>query len=591
MKSMHSLRFILQRLSFGLRRKFILFNIVMGIVLISTLISLLSHTMKKYSMDNINEYVMSLNVQISNSIDMYIHDMQKVLMILSEDENLPVISDPKFVGTYEGYVAYNQFYDNIRSLIFFKGYKSLSVVLFDRYEVLTTDLTDGQDYRYFRNAMNNNVYDEIANSKQSMLLLPGFTLLPGKDDNTLFSQAIKLWGNLPGEKDFMVLSADKNLFSNFLNGVNNKAFDDILITTGDGKVIFSLNSSISSYEEIGNRGLEERAPFSMIELNGESFYATINRSESTDWYVISLINHSKVDQQVRKAQWTIIVIGIVIVFIFIVAVNLFVTRSTRDLKRLSKMMKTIESDNYQLLGQIRRNDEIGDLSASFHSMVKSVWENQVLRKEAEVKGLQDQINPHFLYNTLDTISSLALKRDHEKIYETVEKLADFYRYNMTLESNQFIAIGAEIQHVKNYLEIIILRYGNRLHVGYEIEEEVLPYKTIRFMLQPIVENSIKHAFNDRHSNCRIVIKAFKRDKSIVFEVIDNGTGIGDSRLEVIMNSIDHGNRSSYLKSRVGVGLHNVNQRIKLQFGNQYGVSIESEEGKGTTVVVTSPIMD
>lgn len=156
--------------------------------------------MEKYTKENINQYVTSLNVQISNSIDRYVDDMQKVLMILSEDANLPVIADKKFVGTYEGYTAYNRFYDNIRSLIFFKGYKSLSVILFDRQEILTTDLNDGQDFKYIRNALNTNMYRGITDSEQSMVLLPGFSLLPGKDNNTLFSQAIKLWGTCPEKK-------------------------------------------------------------------------------------------------------------------------------------------------------------------------------------------------------------------------------------------------------------------------------------------------------------------------------------------------------------------------------------------------------
>ncbi|MFC5405476.1 sensor histidine kinase [Cohnella soli] len=588
MKSVQNFRTSTRNLFFGLRKKFILFNVTVGIVFIAVLSALLSQFMKKHTMENINQYVMSLNVQISNSIDMYVDDMQKVLMILSEDVNLPVIADPKFVGTYEGYEAYNRFYDNIRSLIFFKGYKSLSVVLFDKQEILTTDLTDGQDFKHVRQAMNSNDYKKITNFEQSMMLLPGFSLLPDKDHNTLFSQAIKLWGNFPGEKDFMMLSADKNLFSNFLNGVNNKAFDDILITTGDGQVIFSLYSNISSYAEIRNEDIGRLSSFDTLNLNGGSFYATINHSATTDWYVISLISKNKIDQQILKSQMTIVVIGIVVIIILIVAVNWFVTRSTRDLKRLSKMMKTIEKDNYQIRSEINRNDEIGELSRSFNSMVKSVLENQVLRKEAEIKSLQDQINPHFLYNTLDTISSLALKRDHAQIYETVEKLADFYRYNMRIESNDLVEIRTEIQHVQNYLEIIMLRYGSRLCVDYEIDDAVLAFKTIRFTLQPVVENSIKHAFNEKSHNYVIKIKVFATEKNVHLEVADNGVGIDSSQLYAITNAMNGEKQAHYQKVRVGVGLNNVNQRFKLLFGSDYGISIESEKGSGTKVIIISP---
>ncbi|MFC3802569.1 sensor histidine kinase [Cohnella sp. GCM10012308] len=563
-----------------------MFNTVVGIVFITVLSALLSHFMEKYTKENINQYVTSLNAQISNSIDRYVDDMQKVLMILSEDANLPVIADKKFVGTYEGYSAYNHFYDNIRSLIFFKGYKSLSVILFDRQEILTTDLNDGQDFKYIRNALNTNMYREITDSDQSMVLLPGFSLLPGKDNNTLFSQAIKLWDNLPGEKDFMVLSADKNLFSDFLNGVNNQAFDDILITTADGKVIFSLNSDVSTYDEFSGKDIGRLTEFDTLHFNGSSYYANVKNSATTGWYVVSLINQNKIDKQINDSKIIIMLTGIIVMVILILAVHLFVTRSTRDLKRLSKTMKNIEKSNYKIRSDINRNDEIGDLSQSFNAMVKNVLENQVLRNEAEIKSLQDQINPHFLYNTLDAISSLAIKRDHVRINEMVEKLADFYRYNMNIASHNVVEIGTEIQHVKNYLEIIQVRYGNRLSVIYEIDEDVLAYRTIRFTLQPVVENAIKHAFNEMSQAYIIRIGVYATEDSIVLEVSDNGIGIEEPKLRQIKQSIDGGGSLPHAEPRGGVGLKNVNMRFKLLFGGDYGIAIESEKGKGTKVVIT-----
>ncbi|WP_214626598.1 sensor histidine kinase [Paenibacillus agaridevorans] len=573
-------------LFFGLRNKFILFNTVIGIVFITVLSALLSHFMEKYAKENINQYVTSLNAQISNSIDRYVDDMQKVLMILSEDANLPVIADKKFVGTFEGYTAYNRFYDNIRSLIFFKGYKSLSVILFDRQEILTTDLNDGEDFKYIRNALNTNMYREITDSEQSMVLLPGFSLLPGKDNNTLFSQAIKLWGNLPGEKDFMVLSADKDLFSQFLNGVNNQAFDDILITTEDGKVIFSLNSDVSAYDEFSDKDIGRLAEFDTLRLHGASYYANVKNSATTGWYVVSLINQNKIDKQINDSKIIIMLTGIIVMAILVLAVHLFVTRSTRDLKRLSKTMKNIEKSNYQIRSDINRNDEIGDLSRSFNAMIKNVLENQVLRNEAEIKSLQDQINPHFLYNTLDAISSLAIKRDHVRINGMVEKLADFYRYNMNIASNNVVEIGTEIQHVKNYLEIIQVRYGSRLSVNYEIDEGMSEYRTIRFTLQPVVENAIKHAFNEMSMACVIEIKAYETEDTIVLEVTDNGIGIEESKLRKIMQDIEGETFLFHSEARGGVGLKNANMRYKLLFGGDYGISIESAKGSGTKVVIT-----
>lgn len=138
----------------------------------------------------------------------------------------------------------------------------------------------------------------------------------------------------------MVLSADKNLFSHFLNGVNNQAFDDILITTEDGKVIFSLNSDVSAYEEFSDKDIGRLAEFDTLRLNGASYYANVKNSATTGWYVVSLINQTKIDKQINDSKIIIMLTGIIVMVILILAVHLFVTRSTRDLKRLSKTMKT-----------------------------------------------------------------------------------------------------------------------------------------------------------------------------------------------------------------------------------------------------------
>jgi Putative regulator of cell autolysis len=544
-------------------------------------------------MENTEQYVLSLNTQINNSVDMYIQDMKKALLLLSQDVNLPVVANKDYNGTYESYSAYKNFYNNVRSLLFFNGYKALTVFLYDKKEVLATDLSNSEDFTFYHNALNNSAYNIIGNSKKNIVLLPESNILPDSNEKDFFLCAIKLWPNISGSKDFMALSVDKNLFSKFLNGVNNGSFDDILITTEDDKVIFSLNSLYRAGENIKNdigNIKSNTNKFNNIFVKDSEYYTIIKNSSLTGWNVVSFINKEKIDRQIFKSKVTIALIATLITLTLIVLINTYLSRSTKDLMILSKMMKNAENDNYQSRSEIERNDEIGELSRSFNTMVKNVLKNQVLRKEAEIKTLQKQINPHFLYNTLDSISSLAMKSQNQQIYETVEKLADFFRYNISIDSLNLVNIQIEIQHVRNYIDIIAIRLGKKLKVNYNIDEDILTYRIERFVIQPIVENAIQHAFNMRSNNYIINIRAYSDNQTIFIEVFDNGSGIEESRLNSIMDYINGGGNdgTSIEESSGGIGLRNVNLRIKYSFGDMYGISIKSMVGHGTCVTVMIP---
>lgn|GEM_PF-1534178 len=583
----------LKKYYFSIRKKFILFNTCIGGIFILVLILLLSQYIERNNMENTEQYVLSLNTQINNSVDMYIQDMKKALLLLSQDVNLPVVANKDYNGTYESYSAYKNFYNNVRSLLFFNGYKALTVFLYDKKEVLATDLSNSEDFTFYHNALNNSAYNIIGNSKKNIVLLPESNILPDSNEKDFFLCAIKLWPNISGSKDFMALSVDKNLFSKFLNGVNNGSFDDILITTEDDKVIFSLNSLYRAGENIKNdigNIKSNTNKFNNIFVKDSEYYTIIKNSSLTGWNVVSFINKEKIDRQIFKSKVTIALIATLITLTLIVLINTYLSRSTKDLMILSKMMKNAENDNYQSRSEIERNDEIGELSRSFNTMVKNVLKNQVLRKEAEIKTLQKQINPHFLYNTLDSISSLAMKSQNQQIYETVEKLADFFRYNISIDSLNLVNIQIEIQHVRNYIDIIAIRLGKKLKVNYNIDEDILTYRIERFVIQPIVENAIQHAFNMRSNNYIINIRAYSDNQTIFIEVFDNGSGIEESRLNSIMDYINGGGNdgTSIEESSGGIGLRNVNLRIKYSFGDMYGISIKSMVGHGTCVTVMIP---
>jgi len=230
------------------------------------------------------------------------------------------------------------------------------------------------------------------------------------------------------------------------------------------------------------------------------------------------------------------------------------------------------------------NDEIGYLATAYNDMVlrintliSNVYEANLDKKEFELKALQAQINPHFLYNSLSAISRLSALGDSDKVGYMVRSLTNFYR--MTLNNGRnIISIEGEFEQVKAYIDIYNIRRRDFFNVYYNVEPAVLKYKTVKVILQPFIENIFEHAIYNRTWPINIVITAEKNEDSIIFNIIDDGIGIRpDKQMGLLTN-----------ENSKGYGIKNVNERIQLQYGNEYGIEIYSKYGIGTVVTIKIP---
>ena len=270
-----------------------------------------------------------------------------------------------------------------------------------------------------------------------------------------------------------------------------------------------------------------------------------------------------------------------------------ITDLQTEMEKVGKGVLDIElKDNDKLA-----RDELGVLTVGFIDMVQrlkklidDVYHSRIkekelefLRKEAELNALQQQINPHFLYNTLETIFWAAQLKGEDEIAEMVTALGDFFRTSIN-KGLEYLSIDEEISNVKNYVYLQKIRFGNRFEVKWDIDENILKYKTIKLILQPIIENAIVHGIENLASGGLIIIKGYFKKDTIVFEIIDNGIGMSEKEVKELEISINKRKRD-VSKS---IGVENVNQRIKLYFGEKYGVSIKSRKGEGTTIIVLIP---
>lgn len=322
----------------------------------------------------------------------------------------------------------------------------------------------------------------------------------------------------------------------------------------------------------------------------ERYFLTTSQSPITGWTVVSVVNASELGAELQPIQRiTVLVVALILIGVVLLAIYLSHALS-RPIQTLQDL--TMRAANNDLSVQIEPQgvDEIALLGHSFNKMInriqelmaENVKEQEMLRK-LELDSLDYQIKPHFIYNTLDLIiGQLESNRTEEASY-IVEALGNFFRLSLS-KGKEIVPIASEVEHVRNYLFIQQLRHGREYQYDIIIEDEEILGKYIpRLMLQPLVENSIYHGILRAGREGKITIRGYQRGEDIYFEIEDDGMGIEPAKLQDI-NEVLRGLRKLE-NDREYFGLRNVNKRAQLRFGPDYGVTLKSEPGKGTTAIL------
>lgn len=272
------------------------------------------------------------------------------------------------------------------------------------------------------------------------------------------------------------------------------------------------------------------------------------------------------------------------ILISMLASVIFSRLIVRDIEKLQQNMQSVEEGDMTIRVTSDAADEIGGLIRGFGSMIdkinyliNEVYEGKLLQKQYEMRALQAQINPHFLYNSLSLINWKALEAGKDDISKLTLALSSFYRTSLN-RGNNVLTIRQELENMKSYLEIQSCMHDDSFDVILDIQEDILNYQTLNLLLQPLVENAIEHGI-DLLEDRKGVIKITGRmdEERIYLYVEDNGVGIEPELLSSILE----------FKTR-GYGVRNVNERIKLFYGEEYKLQIESSEGQGTRSTITIP---
>lgn len=316
---------------------------------------------------------------------------------------------------------------------------------------------------------------------------------------------------------------------------------------------------------------------------------SISKSEKTGWTVVDCTSVRELLRKSRQAQSIYILMAIVLVIAALLFSRFMARSITLPIQKLRDSMKQVQEGDFSVSDVVvNSKNEIGSLTKSFDVMTHRIQDlmeqnihEQEQKRKSELKALQSQINPHFLYNTLDSIIWMAEGKKNEEVVLMTASLARLLRQSISNE-DEVVPIANEVEYARGYLTIQKMRYKDKLEFQIEVDPSILHIPLIKLVLQPIIENAIYHGLKYKESKGLLIVKGFMKDGNAVLQVIDDGVGMDEETL----NHIYERHKVNYQSN--GVGVYNVQKRLQLYYGEDYGITYESEVGKGTTATITIP---
>ena len=316
---------------------------------------------------------------------------------------------------------------------------------------------------------------------------------------------------------------------------------------------------------------------------------SISRSEKTGWTVVDCTNVKELLSKSRQAQSVYVLTAIILVIVALLFSRFMARSITLPIQKLRDSMKKVQEGDFSVSDVVvDSKNEIGSLTKSFdvmthriHDLMEQNVHEQEEKRRSELKALQSQINPHFLYNTLDSIIWMAEGKKNEEVVLMTASLARLLRQSISNE-DEVVPIANEVEYARGYLTIQKMRYKDKLEFQIEVDSSILYIPLIKLVLQPIIENAIYHGLKYKESKGLLIVKGFMKDGNAVLQVIDDGVGMDEETLAHIYDK----HKVNYHSN--GVGVYNVQKRLKLYYGEDYGITYTSELGKGTTATITIP---
>lgn len=559
-------------------------------LLIFLLISLnyTEDTVLNNSIDNTTQLIR----QVNTDIDSYINYMENISSLVTNNENVKEY-------LFEDYIKEEQ-----KSLLVTSILDQFNTIMEARQDICNIAVISGNG-RYIINDGSDtlNEYVSLFNLDwyRYAYLNPGETALSSSHVQNVIKNNYK-WvitlskriQNTRNNDDSGIFFIDLNykVISDLCenNSLGEKGY--VFILDRDGDIIYHpkqqlLYSGLTT-ERVAQVMDSSTNYFVTDEGDGSKLY-TISTSDKTGWTIVGVVYESELMKNKTRTQILYILVAFILLAAAVVISAVVSTRITRPIKKLKDSMKEVEQGHFDNANiEVISENEIGSLSKSFNIMtaeIKKLMEENIYeqkqKRKNELRALQSQINPHFLYNTLDSIIWMAEGNKNKEVVLMTSSLAKLLRQSISNE-NEVLTIEQEISYIISYLTIQKMRYKDKLEYEIDVDKEIYPYGIVKLILQPIVENAIYHGIKFKDTLCTLRIRGYMEENDIIIKIIDNGVGMTEEVLSHIFDEHKHNHKSN------GVGVYNVQMRLRLYYGINYGISYESTPGEGTTATIRIP---
>ncbi|MDF2652847.1 MAG: sensor histidine kinase [Paenibacillus sp.] len=400
---------------------------------------------------------------------------------------------------------------------------------------------------------------------------------------------------------FIIIDVDDSIVKKFYDNVIIGKSGFFYVADNKGNAIFMPSKPTDTTKWLQNKTIssiiENKIKEYVDSAEGKPEFIVTSPSTSTGWNIVGVVPLQEIVEEANSIR-QLIIVSVLLSIIFAITLHFFVsTRLTSPVRILKNKMQLAASGFLEAKVVLAGTDEISDLGHSFNMMIgkirmlldQSIKEQQEIKK-SELRALQAQINPHFLYNTLDSILWLAQSEKKDQVVQMVMALSKLFRISLS-KGKDWITLEKEIEHLQSYLTIQQMRYRDILDYKITIDSNLYSLLILKMTLQPIVENALYHGLKNKRGKGLVQITARIEDTdTFVIVVEDNGKGISEERLHQLRNDLmePHTPKETGNEVSGGFGLHNVHRRIRLYYGESYGVQVDSIEGEGTIVTIRIP---
>lgn len=523
--------------------------------------------------------------QLGESVDSYLRNAMKVSdsIYYNVIKNTDISNDDIKKGMNLIYVNNDNMIDDI-ALISGKGelIESMPALrLKDNSNVLEKD--------FFKKSM--------AESEYINFSMPHIRDLFDRNENSYswvisLSRAVEVTDEGKATQALLLINLNYMYFEEIFSNVNLGNGGYVYLTNDRGDIIWhpKQNEIYSGrFKEDNKYAATLKDGITVENLRGKNITLNVRTIGYTGWKLVGVTPSAALG--VDGIKFRFFVLFVADLFLFLLAmINAFISdKISNPIKSLDGSVREIESGNLDVEIVPSGSYEVEHLGKSIKNMlgrIKVLMSDLVAehnaKRKSEFDTLQSQINPHFLYNTLDIIVWMIENENSDKAVNIVTALAKFFRISLSKGKN-IITVKDEVEHVRNYLMIQNMRFKNRFEYSIDVDEEVLSYSSLKLMLQPLVENAIYHGMEFMDGDGEIDVKVFKEDDSLYFTITDNGLGMSEDMVETLLSK-------DFVPSKKGsgIGVKNVNERIKLYFGSEYGLKVESEPDEGTKITIHLP---